>query len=310
MGSPPEPLIVLAGPTASGKSALAARWAQAADAEIVNADSQQVYRHFDLGTAKPDAAALAAVPHHLVSFVDPHDTYSAARFQADADRAIAEIRSRGKRVIVVGGTGLYLRVLLRGVMAAPPADPELRARLEARAATEGREALHGELSKIDPGAAAVIKPTDLVRIIRALEIHAATGRPASALREAHGFSQARYAHHLWVLSPDRAALYDAINTRTAALYAAGLVSETRRLIEAGYRDAAPMRSVGYAEALQVIDGNLSESEAVALTAQATRKYAKRQFTWFKKEPGARYVAPPYDALMPELSGAERGSGTK
>ncbi len=311
MEPPVEPLVVIAGPTASGKSALAVRWALALDAEIVNADSQQVYRHFDLGTAKPDDAALAAVPHHLVSFVDPHDTYSAARFQADADRAIAEIRSRGRRVIVVGGTGLYLRVLLRGVMAGPSANPEFRAQLEARAAAEGREALHGELSRIDPVAAALIKPADLVRIIRALEIHAATGRPASALREAHGFSQARYAHGLWVLSPDRAVLYDAINARTSALYAAGLVEETRRLLEAGYREAAPMRSVGYAEALRVIDGGLSESEAVSLTAQSTRKYAKRQFTWFKKEPGARCVAPPYDALMPEISGGtETGAGTK
>ncbi|MEN9798020.1 MAG: tRNA delta(2)-isopentenylpyrophosphate transferase, partial [Pseudomonadota bacterium] len=247
MESPADPLVVIAGPTASGKSALAVRWAQALGAEIVNADSQQVYRRFDLGTAKPDAAAQAAVPHHLLSFVDPHDTYSAARFQADADRAIAEIRSRGKRVVVVGGTGLYLRVLLRGVMVGPSANPEFRAELEARALAEGREVLHRELSAVDPVAAALIKPTDLVRIIRALEIHAATGRPASALREAHGFSQARYAHGLWVLSPDRASLYEAINARTAALYAAGLVDETRRLVEAGYRGAAPMRSVGYAE---------------------------------------------------------------
>jgi tRNA dimethylallyltransferase len=292
------PLRVIAGPTASGKTALAVRVAQALGAEIVSADSQQVYRHFDVGTAKPSEAELAAVPHHLVSFVDPQDVYSAARFQADADRAIADIRGRGKPVVVVGGTGLYLRVLLRGVMEAPSANPAFRAELEARAAREGREALHRELAQVDPVAAASIQPTDLIRITRALEIHAATGRPASALRTEHAFAEARHVHRLFVLQPDRAALYEAINARTRAIYAAGLVEETRQLVARGYRDAAPMRSVGYAEALQVVDGTLSLERAVELTAQSTRKYAKRQFTWFKKEPGAHVLAPPRDGEIP------------
>ncbi|MBM4380589.1 MAG: tRNA (adenosine(37)-N6)-dimethylallyltransferase MiaA, partial [Deltaproteobacteria bacterium] len=240
------PLVVIAGPTASGKTALAVRVALALGAEIISADSQQVYRRFDVGTAKPSAAELASVPHHLLSFVDPHDAYSAARFQADADRAVSDIRARGKRVVVVGGTGLYLRVLLRGVMEAPSANPAFRAALEARAARGGREALHRELAQVDPEAASVIQPTDLVRITRALEIHAATGRPASALRREHGFGEVRHAHRLFVLMPDREALYGAINARTRGLYAAGLVEETRRLAAEGFRDAAPMRSVGYA----------------------------------------------------------------
>lgn len=299
------PLVVIAGPTASGKTALAVRVALALGAEIISADSQQVYRRFDVGTAKPSAAERAAVPHHLVSFVDPHDVYSAARFQADADRAISDIRGRGKRVVVVGGTGLYLRVLLRGVMEAPSADPAFRAALEARAAQEGREALHRELARVDPGAASVIQPTDLVRITRALEIHAATGRPASALRREHGFGEVRHVHRLFLLAPERAALYEAINARTQGLYAAGLVEETRRLAGEGFRDAAPMRSVGYAEALQVVDGTLPEAEAVALTAQATRKYAKRQFTWFRKEPGAEVLAQPAgDSLLDALRRGE------
>lgn len=290
-------LILISGPTASGKTALALRVAKAVGGEIVNADSQQVYRHFDIGTAKPSADELAQVPHHLLSFVEPGDVYSAARFQADADRVIAELAARNVVPVVVGGTGLYLRVLLHGVMPGSSTDPELREALEARAAKEGREALHAELRKVDPVSAEKVKPTDLVRIIRALEIHAQTGRPASELRAEHGFGKDRYAYDLFVLTPEREALYGAINARTHALFERGLIDETRRLVELGFRNAAPMRSVGYAQALEVIDGKLTPERAEELTAQATRNYAKRQYTWFKKEPGARFVAPPYDEVL-------------
>lgn len=287
-------LIVIAGPTASGKTALAIDVARRLGGEIVNADSQQVYRGFDIGTAKPSPDELAAVPHHLISFVDPMDAYSAARFQKDADAAIEDIARRGKTPVVVGGTGLYLRVLLRGVMPGSSTDPALRSQLESRAAIEGREALHEELRRIDPASALKIQPTDLVRIIRALEIHAQTGQPASIVRAQHGFGDERHPHRLFVLSPEREALYPAINERTRRMYERGLIEETRALIAAGFRDAAPMRSVGYAQALDVIEGRLELARAIELTAQATRNYAKRQFTWFKKEP-ATFLKPPYDA---------------
>jgi len=289
------PLIVIAGPTASGKTRLAIDVARRANAEIVNADSQQVYRHFDVGTAKPSPEELAAVPHHLVSCVEPTEDFSAARFQSLADAAIADVRARGKRAVVVGGTGLYLRVLLHGVVAAPGRDGALRAELEALADRDGNQALHAKLAAVDPVTAARLPIADRVRIIRALEIHALTGEPASAHREAHGFEGDRHAYTLWVLDPDREALYAAINARTRAMFDGGLLEETRALVARGYRDAAPMKAVGYAQALDCLEGRLTREEAIAKTAQATRHYAKRQWTWFKKEKGARFVKPPYDA---------------
>lgn len=286
------PLLVIAGPTASGKTALAIEAAERLGAEILNADSQQVYRHFDIGTAKPSASELARVPHHLLSMVDPLDPdFSAARWARLADDAITELRARGKRVVIVGGTGLYLRVLLHGVVAAPARNEALRAEWEALADREGNDALHAKLKAVDPETAALHPPADRVRVIRALEIHALTGKPASAHRAEHAFAADRYDYRMVVLTPDRAALYEKINLRTQAMFDAGLLDETKRLVEQGYRNAAPMRAVGYLEALQVLDGTLSREAAIAQVAQSTRHYAKRQFTWFKKEKGAIAVDP-------------------
>ncbi len=285
-------LIVIAGPTASGKTTLAIEVAKRIDAEIVSADSQQVYRHFDIGTAKPTAGELALVPHHLVSVVDPLEpSFSAARFGQLADAAITDITSRGKRVVMVGGTGLYLRVLLHGVMPGPSRDEALREELEAFADREGNEALHARLAVVDPVTAAKHPVQDRLRVIRALEIHTLTGKAASEHREDHAFAADRYEYDLWVLNPERERVYAAINARTKTMFASGLVAETRRLVEQGYRDAAPMRAVGYLQALQVVEGTLSEAQAIQETAQATRHYAKRQLTWFKKEKGARHVTP-------------------
>ncbi len=287
------PLTVIAGPTASGKTALAVELALRHGGEILSADSQQVYRHFDIGTAKPSRAERAAVPHHLVSVVEPLEPFSAAEYQRRADAAIADMVSRGRRVFVVGGTGMYLRILLHGLVEAPGADPELRAELEALAAAEGREAVHRALARVDPETAAKLPPNDLVRIIRALEIHKQTGKPASEFRREHAFAEARYPFHLYVLSPPREQLYPRIDARTAAMFQQGLVDEVRGLVARGYAEAAPMRSVGYAQAKAVVDGTLSEAEALQQAAQETRRYAKRQLTWFRKERGAVFLEPPY-----------------
>jgi tRNA dimethylallyltransferase len=269
---------------------LAVALAERIGAEIVSADSQQVYRHFDLGTAKPSAAQLAAVPHHLLSCVEPDEAFSAARFQVLADQAIAGIRARGRPVVVVGGTGLYVRVLLHGVVPTPGRDDALRAELEQR----DDAGLHAELERVDPESAARLPAADRVRLIRALEIFARTGRPASAWRAEHAFAAERHPALVWVLDPPREALYAAIEARTRALFDQGLLEETRDLVARGYREAAPMRAVGYVQALACLEGRLSREEAIADAARATRHYAKRQWTWFRKEPGATLVQPPFE----------------
>jgi tRNA dimethylallyltransferase len=295
VSSAPE-LTVIAGPTAAGKSTLALRIAAGGDAEILSADSQAVYRHFDLGTAKPDAETLAQVPHHLISILDPLEQFTAARFQVLADAAVREISARGRRVLVVGGTGLYIRVLLHG-LSAGPSDPELRARLEAEARRVGPEAMHARLAANDPESARRISIADTLRVVRALEIHELTGAPASVAHHAHRFAAARYPFTLWFMDPPREVLAQAIAQRTRTMFARGLVEEVETLVRRGYREAPAMRSVGYRQALAVLEGRLTRAEAELETERVTRAYAKRQRTWFRKEPGARFVPPPYEALV-------------
>ena len=281
-------ITVIAGPTASGKTALAISTALEIGAEIVNADSQQVYRHFDIGTAKPSAEQLALVPHHVTSCIDPLADFSAAQYQRLADAAIADIVSRGRKVVVVGGTGMYVRILLHGVVDAPGSNSALRAELEKHESSE----LHARLVVVDPVTAARLPVADRVRIIRALEIHQLTGVAASVHRAAHAFAPERYEHQLLVLNPDREKLYERINERTRRMFEVeGLLEETQRLVDQGYRESAPMRSVGYTQALACLDGQMSRAEAISDTAMKTRHYAKRQFTWFKKERGAS-LSPP------------------
>lgn len=283
-------LHVICGPTASGKTALAIELAVRLGAEVISADSQQVYRYFDIGTAKPSAEQLSLVPHHGVSVVEPGEAFTAARFQALADEAIAAIRGRGREVVVVGGTGLYVRALLHGLIEGA-SDPSVRARLEAL----DDDALEARLREVDPAAADRLPRADRVRRVRALEIYEVTGRTATASRQQHAFAAERHAYRLWVIEPPREAMYAAINARTKAMFEAGLVEEARALVARGYREVAPMQSVGYAQALQVIDGELTEARAIELAAQATRQYAKRQLTWFRKEQGAVFVKPPFSA---------------
>jgi tRNA dimethylallyltransferase len=278
------PAILLMGPTASGKSALALSLARRFRGEIVSADSAQVYRGMDIGTAKPDAATREAVPHHLLDLIDPTEPYSAARFRDDALRAIAAIRGRGHVPIVAGGTMLYFKALREGLSALPQADATVREEIDARAAREGWPALHAELARVDPATAARLAPQDAQRIQRALEVHALTGQPLSALQGARDAQQDPGPTIVIALAPaDRAALHAAIARRFDAMLTAGLVEEVRAL-RARYplRPQMPsMRSVGYRQAFEYLDGRGGMAELRERGIAATRQLAKRQLTWLR-----------------------------
>ena len=280
------------GPTAAGKSALALALAGRFGGEIVTVDSAQVYRGMDIGTAKPDAAERARVPHHLIDIVEPTEAYSAARFVRDALAAIADIRARDRMPILAGGTMLYFKALTEGLSALPPSAPDVRAELDARAAQEGWPALHAELARVDPATAARLPPTDAQRIQRALEVHRVTGRPLSALQGHRGGADATLGPSIAVglVPSDRAWLHDAIARRFDAMLAAGLVDELRRLRRAyALAPTMPsMRCVGYRQAWEFIDGRI---DAAALRAQgiaATRQLAKRQLTWLRSLPATAF----------------------
>lgn len=279
-------MIILAGPTASGKTELAAALARELDGEVVSADSRQVYRLLDAATAKPSAALRAEVPHHLIDCADPSEVYDAARFAREAAAAIAAIRSRGKTPIVCGGTGLYLRALLEGLSPLPPRDPAVRAEFEALAQKEGREALHARLARVDPKAAAAIPARNIQRVLRALEVHALTGAPISASWEAPRAGGIP-ASVVLRLEPPVDALNERLDARARAMWPATL-AEVRALVPSRLRGDEPgFTSLGYREALAVLRGELSSEDGLAEMLRATRAYAKRQRTWFRHQlPGA------------------------
>jgi tRNA dimethylallyltransferase len=302
-------LVVIAGPTASGKSALALALAERLGGEIVSADSQQVYRGLDVGTAKPSPEVRAAVPHHLVDIADPDEQLTAARFVALADAAISEIAARGRVPLVTGGTGLWMRALLRGLADAPPRDEALRERLEAEEAAEGQGHLHRRLEGVDPEAAARLHPNDTVRIIRALEVHALTGAPLSAHHAAHGFEEARYPHRLLALAPERSVLRARIAERVAAMLEAGWIEETRRLLASGAVTADRLRKIlGYTEVTAHLEGALAREALPDRIAARTWQYAKRQGLWLRQEPAVERLVPPVDevALASDLAQWLRG----
>jgi tRNA dimethylallyltransferase len=282
-GSVPD-AVLLAGPTCAGKTALALELAENFPVEIVSVDSAQVYRGMDVGTSKPSAAIRARVPHHLVDICDPAERYSAGRFRRDALELIPAIRARGRIPLLVGGTMLYFRALTRGIAPLPEADPELRARLDARARQVGWPALHAELAARDPQAAQRIRPADGQRIQRALEVMELTGEQLSVLQrqvEAAPFTLAAFA----LLPPDRAALYQRIDRRFHEMMADGFLDEVTALrarADLG-PDLPSLRSVGYRQLWAHLDGACGLEEAVAAGQRATRNLAKRQLTWLRSE---------------------------
>lgn len=298
-------LIALAGPTASGKSALALRLAAAGNGEIVSCDSLQVYRGLDIGSAKPSRADRAAVPHHLIDVVDPDQDFSAADYAARARAAIADIHARGRTPIVAGGTGLYLRALLHGLFEGPARDEGLRRRLEAIADRRGDARLHRLLARVDPESAARIEPRDRVRVVRALEVYRATGRPIGEHHRAGSGALAGFAARVIVLDPGRDALRAAVEARTGAMLEGGLLEETRALLER-YPGARPLDAIGYRQAAAVVRGASDVAKARRDIVVETMRYAKRQRTWFRHQQEADWCADPraaFDLASRWLDGA-------
>ncbi len=280
------PAILLIGPTASGKSAVALELATLLPVEVVSVDSAQVYRGLDIGTAKPDKATRARVPHHLIDLIDPNQSYSAARFRHDALAAMAAIRARGRIPLLVGGTMLYVKALREGLSRLPPADPTVRRELDERAAAVGWPALHAELARVDPATAARLKTTDSQRIQRALEVHRLSGTPLSALQGARDADDAPDLLTIALVPSDRASLHRRIAERFDAMLAAGLVNEVRALRDRYRLNASmpSMRCVGYRQVWEVLEGAQSAGDLRARGIAATRQLAKRQLTWLRSTP--------------------------
>lgn len=283
-------VIAITGPTAVGKSRLALEWAAATGGEIVSADSRQIYRELDVGTAKPTQADLARVPHHFVSERSVHDPpFTAGRFARAAEDRIDDIRSRGVAPVVVGGSMLYLDALVDGIADIPPLPGDLRALLSAEAATaEGRAALFGELQAADPAAAATLDPSKSHRLVRLVGVLRAFGPPSDGWRRA---PPPRHAFRLVVLDLPRDELYERIHDRIDAMLAGGLVDETARLLDAGVvLDRGPLHTIGYAEPAAFLRGEIDHDEMVRLLRRNTRRFAKRQWTWLRRRPDALWVS--------------------
>jgi tRNA dimethylallyltransferase len=284
------PVLVIVGPTASGKTALSLALAEHVNAEIVSCDSVALYRHLEIGTAKPSVEERGRVPHHMIDIAEPTETVTAGDYARGARAAIREISSRKRLPIVVGGTGLYLRALLEGLFAGPPRSDQLRARLRDRATDRGAEYLHRILQRLDPRGAKTIHANDTRKVIRAIEVSLGARRPMTDLwREGReplrGFRILRFG-----LNPEREVLYEILNERARVMFTQGLAEETRLLRERYGGAAWPLHSLGYRQAAQYLDGELTLAQAVAAAQQGHRNYAKRQLTWFRREPDVRWVA--------------------
>jgi tRNA dimethylallyltransferase len=281
-----QALLVVVGPTGVGKTATAVALASRVPVEVISADSRQVYRGMDVATGKPTVAERRAVTHHLVDLVDPDDRYHAARFVCDARAAIDAVRGRGRLPVVVGGTGLYIRALLRGLDAAPPADPDFRAELAGLAARAGRVALHARLAREAPGLAQRLHPNDAVRVIRALElVRAGRGEQRAWIREVPEYDAVYVG-----LTMERSRLGRRLRARVDAMVAAGLEDEVRTLLARGYHPGLPaMQGIGYRDFVRVLAGEATVADAVRTMQRDTLRYAKRQWTWFLREPDVAWL---------------------
>ena len=285
-------IAIILGPTAVGKSALALELASQLDGEIVNADSQQVYRYMDIGTGKPSMADRQRVRHHLIDVVTPDQEFNAAMFRHLASEVIYQIDERKRNAIVCGGTGLYLKALTRGLFEGPAQDLEIRASLEKEIEKSGLKSVYRRLAEIDPTVTSTIHPNDRLRTIRAMEVYQLTGKPISQWHNEHRFQEQPFEVLKIGLNCERAELYDRINRRSVAMVEAGFLDEVRGLASRGYSlELKSLRSVGYAQMAKVVRGSLTIDVALEEMKQETRQLAKRQLTWFRGDKEIRWFHP-------------------
>ncbi len=297
MSRSPHPLIAIIGPTASGKSELALSLAENFNGEIVNYDSVQVYRHLNIGSAKPAAEERARVPHHLIDIREPTEVYTAGDYQREGRGVLNDLKERGRIPILAGGTGLYLRALIEGLFSGPQRSESLRARLEAIAEKKGREYLHRLLTRLDPDAASRIMPRDKPKIIRALEVCIETGKPLTRhLDEKARDPLTGFEVHYVGLNPPRDVLYARIDDRVVRMFKAGFANEVRQLLASGVpRDAKAFEAIGYRHVLSYIDSCHRRDETIRIIQRDTRRYAKRQLTWFRRQANVTWFDGPGDS---------------
>ena len=284
------PVILLAGPTGVGKTALSLELAAWLETEIVNADSMQVYRYMDIGTAKPLPQERSCFPHHLLDVASPDEPFDAARYLRLAKPVVDRLHARDRIPLVVGGTGLYMKVLTRGICQGPPEDPDARRALKEEMDEKGPASMHARLARVDPAAAERIHPHDRQRILRALEVHRITGKPLSAWQREHRFREDFFRVVGIFLHRSREELYRRIDERTLRMMDAGFPNEVRELLERGYGpELKPMQSLGYKQLVAHLMGRCSFAEAVEEIQRQTRRYAKRQMTWFRGDPRFQWL---------------------
>jgi tRNA dimethylallyltransferase len=301
----PKPkVIVICGATGIGKTSVGIELAQKFGAEIVSADSMQIYRHMDIGTAKPSPAELSRVPHHMIDIVNPDEDYDAVQFSKQARDRIAQIAGRGRIPFIVGGTGLYIKALLHGLFKSRPVDPGIRSRLKQEAEDTGSQALHERLQQLDPDTAARLHPNDSYRILRALETIESSGKSISELHREHGFEDDPFDALKIGLQMDRQRLYDRIDRRVDLMIEAGLKQEVTTLLAMGYgAELKSMQSIGYRHVVEFLAEKLSWDECLRTLKRDTRRFAKRQFTWFGVDDRIQWYAPDQ---LPKMAGLVEG----